>query len=149
MSMSKVVISAGFVLAFTAGFATRGMVGSAPVVQAAQANRVFEIRTYVASAGRLEALKTRFRDHTIRFFDKYNMKGVGYWTPIAGTPGAGNTMIYILAHPNRDAATKSWESFNADPDWLKVRAASIADGGNPVARADSYFVEPLDFSPIK
>jgi hypothetical protein len=148
MSFNKIVMSAGFVLTFAAGFTMRGVLGPAPVVQAAQANRVFEVRTYVASAGKLEALKTRFRDHTIRFFDKYNMKGIGYWTPIAGTPGAGNTMVYILAHPNREAATKAWESFNADPDWLKVRAASIAEG-NPVARADSYFIEPLDFSPIK
>ena len=148
MSFNKIVMSAGFVLTFAAGFTARGVLGPAPAVQAAQANRVFEIRTYVASAGRFDALKTRFRDHTIRVFDKYNMKGVGYWTPIAGTPGAGNTLIYILAHPNREAATKSWESFNADPDWLKARAASLVDG-NPVARADSYFVEPVDFSPIK
>jgi hypothetical protein len=155
MSMNKVLVSTGIVLAFTAGFALRGVVGPETVVSAQAApaaqpgGRVFEIRTYVASAGRFEALKTRFRDHTIKYFDKYNMKSVGYWTPVTGTPGAGNTLIYILQHESRDAATKSWASFNADPDWVKARQASIDNGGNPVARADSTFVEAVDFSPIK
>jgi hypothetical protein len=155
MSIRNAVMSIGFVVAFTAGFAVRDIVNPVPVVQAlaapaaaAQGNRVFEVRTYIASAGKFEALKARFRDHTLKFFDKHNMRGVGYWTPIAGTPGAGNTITYILAHPSREAATKSWEAFNSDQEWLKVRAESIKDG-NPVARVDSYFLEPLDFSPIK
>lgn len=148
MRVSKALVCAGFVLAFAAGFALRGSVAPGTVVQAAQANRVFEVRTYVASAGRFDALKARFRDHTISFFKKHNMTGIGYWTPVAGTPGAGNTLVYILAHESRESAAKSWAAFNADPEWLKVREESLK-GGNPVARADSYFIEPVDFSPIK
>lgn len=148
MSVSKGLVCAGFVLAFGAGFVMRGTVTPVPVVHAAAADRVFEVRTYVASAGRFDALKSRFRDHTIRFFNKYNMTGVGYWTPVAGTPGAGNTIVYILAHESREAAAKNWAAFNADPEWMKVRTESMV-GGNPVARADSYFLEPVDFSPIK
>lgn len=153
MSMSKVIVSTGFALAFTAGFALRGVVGPAPAVQAqgapaAAAGRVFEMRTYVASAGRFDALKARFRDHTLGFFTKHNMTGIGYWTPAQGQPGAGNTITYILAYPNREARDKSWAAFNADAEWLKVREASLVPS-NPVARVDSVFYEPLDFSPVK
>jgi hypothetical protein len=150
--MSKVVVSTGFVLAFAAGFALRGVVGPASTVQAqaaaAPAGRVFEMRTYVASAGRFDALKARFRDHTLGFFAKHNMTSIGYWTPAQGQPGAGNTITYFLAYPSREARDKSWAAFNADPEWLKVREASLVPS-NPVARVDSVFYESLDFSPIK
>lgn len=148
MSMRKALLSAGFVFAFLAGFATHGIVGLAPAVQAQTTNRVFEMRTYIASAGRFDALKARFRDHTLGFFQQHGMASIGYWTPVTGQPGAGNTVTYILGYPSREARDKSWAAFNADPAWLKVREASLV-GGNPVARVDSVFYEPLDFSPIK
>lgn len=149
MSVSKLVTSAGFVLAFAAGFALRGVATPESVVHAApQANRFFEMRTYVASAGRFEALKTRFRDHTLGFFQNHGMTSIGYWTPAQGAPGYNNTLTYILAYPSREARDKSWAAFNADPAWLKARDASLV-GGNPVARADSLFLDPVDFSPIK
>jgi hypothetical protein len=149
MSVSKLVTSAGLVLAFAAGFAVRDF-SSPTVVSAApqQANRFFEMRTYVASAGRFAALNQRFKDHTLGFFQKHGMTSIGYWTPAQGAPGAGNTLTYILAYPSREAREKSWAAFNADPDWLKAREASLV-GGNPVARADSLFLDPVDYSPIK
>src|SRR5438067_13580546 len=42
-------------------------------------NRVFEMRTYICFPGKLETLKTRFRDHTIRIFKKHGMESIGYW----------------------------------------------------------------------
>jgi hypothetical protein len=98
MSMSKTLVAAGFVLAFAAGFALHGIVGPAPTVQ--------EMRTYVASAGRFEALKARFRDHTIAAFNRHGMTSIGYWQPAMGAPGAGNTLTYILAYPSREARDK-------------------------------------------
>ena len=32
--------------------------------------------------------------------------------------GADNTLIYILAHPSRDAAKASFGAFRKDPDWI-------------------------------
>lgn len=113
----------------------------------APSTRVFEIRTYIASAGKLDALKARFRDHTIRIFTRHNMTSVAYWQPADGS-GATNTITYVLAHESREAAQKSWAAFNADPEWVKIREASNANG-NLVARVDSYFANPTDFSPIK
>src|SRR5262245_46168843 len=86
--------------------------------------RVFELRTYTASAGNLEALNARFRDHTVKLFSKHGMQHLGYWTPMPGEKGADNTLIYLLAHGSKEAADASFQAFRADPDWIAVKEAS-------------------------
>ena len=44
-------------------------------------SHVYEMRTYTATEGKLDAVNARFRDHTRRIFERHNMKSVGYWTP--------------------------------------------------------------------
>ncbi len=132
-----------FALGLIGGLAIR----QAPVVEAQAQTRVFEIRTYTTPEGKLDALKARFRDHTIRLFDRHDMKSVGYWTP-EDAPRKSNTLIYILAHPSREAAKQNWDAFRKDPDWVKAKADSEAQG--PITtKVESVFVDPTDFSPIK
>lgn len=119
-----------------------------PVAEAAQGGRVFEMRTYTANEGKLPALEARFRDHTIKFFNKYNMTSIGYWTPLEG-PAAQTTIVYILAHPSREAAKASWASFGADPEWRKARADSEAGGPILSKPPESVFLKATDYSPIK
>src|SRR5437870_2355664 len=138
----------GLLAAFAVGFGVRGLTDHAAVVHAAAANRVFELRTYTAPPGRLEALKTRFRDHTIRLFKKHGMEAIGYWTP-QDKPLSENTLIYVLVHPSREAATKNWAEFQADPEWVKARTESVKDGPLTTKAPDSIFLNPTDFSPIK
>ena len=75
------------------------------------------------------------------------MKNVGYWTPSEG-PLVGTTLIYILEHQSRDAARASWAAFSKDPEWQKVKAESET-GGRIVAKAESVFLTPTDYSAIK
>jgi len=118
-----------------------------PAVVEAQSPRVYELRTYHCMPGRLEALKTRFRNHTTKLFAKHGMKNVGYWIP-ADAPDSQNTLIYIVAHESRDAAKKSWTDFNHDPEWKAVRDASEKDG-KIVEKVDSVYMTPTDFSALK
>src|SRR5262245_30956469 len=90
-------------------------------------NRVFELRTYTCNDGKLEALKTRFRDHTLRIFKKHGMENIGYWVP-QDPEKSKTTLIYIIAHPSREAAAQHWKEFAADPEWKKVAAESEANG---------------------
>ncbi len=120
---------------------------STPVVEA-QAPRVFEMRTYYAAEGKMEALKARFRDHTIRLFTKHGIVSIGYWIPQAGQTMTPNTLVYVLAYPSRDAATKSWAAFGADPDWVKAKAESEKDG-RLISKVESVFLDAAPFSPIK
>jgi NIPSNAP protein len=119
-------------------------------------NRVFELRTYHAAPGKLKALEARFRDHTMKLFEKHGITNIGYWTELKAKEGEqkgepDEKLIYIIAFPSKEAADKSWKEFMSDPDWMKVREESEKDGKllrekNPV---ESVYMNPTDFSPIK
>lgn len=143
MTRRTFVAIAGAALVFALGF----WLGRERPARAAAKGRVFEIRTYAANEGKLEALQARFRNHTTRIFEKHRMQNVGYWVPI-DAPAAQNTLIYILAFPDREAAKKSWDGFRNDPEWKKVQQESEVNG-RLVSKVDSVFLEPTDYSPIK
>src|ERR1041385_8293816 len=46
-------------------------------IHAQPKGRIFELRTYTTNEGKLDALQTRFRDHTMRIFKKHGMTNVG------------------------------------------------------------------------
>ena len=110
-------------------------------------DRIFEMRTYITNDGKLDALHARFRDHTNTLFEKHGMTLIGYWTPVDGDE-AKNTLVYMLAYPNREARAKAWKGFLADPAWIKAYATSIKDG-RLVKQVISKFLTPTDYSPIK
>ena len=110
-------------------------------------NRVFELRTYTCNEGKLEALKARFRDHTIEIFKRHGMESIGYWVPQDPARSA-NTLIYIIAHASREQADKNWAAFRADPEWQKVSKDSEANG-KIVIKVESVYLTPTDFSMLK
>jgi len=105
---------------------------------------VFELRTYTAAEGKIDALHARFRDHTIELFKKHGMDNVAYWTPVDDP----NTLVYLLGHKSREAAKASWKGFMGDPDWQKAYKASTADG-RLVTKVESQFLKLNDYSPIQ
>jgi hypothetical protein len=106
---------------------------------------VFELRIYHAAAGKLPDLLARFRDHTIKIFEKHGLESVAYWTPL-DEPEKSSTLIYILRHPSREAADANWKAFREDPEWVNVRDKSEANG-KLVEKVDSTFMAFTDFSP--
>jgi len=106
---------------------------------------VYELRVYHALPGKLGDLLARFRDHTIKLFARHGIKNVAYWTPIE-EPEKSNTLIYILQHPSREAASANWKSFQDDPEWKSVRDKS-EENGKLVEKIDSTFLVLTDFSP--
>ena len=129
--------------AATVGF----WLGRTTTAEAAAKNRVFELRTYTAEAGKLDALHARFRDHTMQIFKSHGMNSVFYSMPM-DEPLSKNTLVYMLSFPSREAAKKSWDDFRNDPDWQKVQKESEANG-KLVAHVESVFVEPTEYSPMK
>jgi hypothetical protein len=109
--------------------------------------RVFELRTYYAAPGKMEALHARFRDHTCKLFEKHGMTIIGFWSP-TDPKQAEQKLIYVLAFPSRAAAAKSWKAFGADPEWQRVKTASEKDG-KLVERVESVYMNPTDYSPLK
>lgn len=118
-------------------------VAAEPANQKPADPRLFEMRTYYAHPGKLDALNARFRDHTVKLFEKHGITNIGYWVPLENTD---NKLVYIIAFPDRAARDKSFKEFGADPDWKAAASASEKDG-KLVAKVDSLFLKTTDFSP--
>ena len=114
--------------------------------QSAADGPVYELRIYHANEGKLDALLARFRDHTVGIFNRHGLKSVAYWTP-TDEPLKGKTLIYILKHPSREAATANWKSFHDDPEWIKVSTESEKNG-KLAEKIDSTYMTLTDFSPV-
>ncbi|HXU39004.1 MAG TPA: NIPSNAP family protein [Blastocatellia bacterium] len=125
--------------AVTLGFSNTG--GSS------SSHHVYELRLYHVNEGKMDALKARFGDHTDAIFKRHNMKSIGYWVP-EDAPYSQNLFVYILEHPSREEAGRNWAAFQADPEWIKVKAETETQG--PLANhIDSYFMDPTSFSALK
>jgi hypothetical protein len=145
MAATKLVQFAVVTLVFVGGFALGGaFLGR---VDAESKGRVYELRTYTTPEGKLADLHARFRNHTVKLFEKHGMTNVGYFVP-QDAPLAQNTLIYVLSHKDREAAKQSWAEFQKDPEWVKARTASEVNG-KLTTQVVSVFMDPLDFSKMK
>ena len=105
--------------------------------------RCFEMRTYYAAPGKLDDLLARFRNHTVKLFEKHGMTNLGYWVPI---DNKDNKLVYVLAFPSREARNASFKAFGADPDW-KAAAKASEEKGKLVAKIESVFLNAAHCSP--
>lgn len=129
MAFAATAIAFGF-----SGCAT----GSKPIY-----TRYYEMRTYYAPPGKLDDLHARFRDHTIKLFEKHGIENVGYWVPV---DNAENKLVYLLAYRSPEARDASWKSFMADPEWQDVWKKSEANG-KLVKKVEQIFMATTDYSP--
>jgi hypothetical protein len=144
--MKKWMVSVlGMGAAYAAGFATSSVMPGETVAQAQAKPRVYELRTYTAIEGRLDALHARFKDHLLGFFQKHGMTNVVYFKPM-DAPLSQTTLMYLVSHESREAAAKSWSAFQNDAEWKKV---SSAGGGPMSSKVESVFLVPTDYSPMK
>lgn len=115
--------------------------------------RVFELRTYTATANNLPHLDARFRDHTVKLFAKHGMTNLIYWNHAEGQPQADRMLVYLLGHDSVDAAKASFDSFRQDPEWVAARKASEEKAGGSLTEATdgvlSEFLVPTDYSTWK
>ncbi len=130
-----------------------GATDYSPIVEPADVgDRIFELRTYIASPGNLGNLNARFREHTVKLFEKHGMTNVVYWCPLEGQPGAGEQLIYFLSHKSVDAAKASFDAFRQDPTWVAARAATEKKAGGSLTApggVQSEFLEATDYSPMR
>ncbi len=106
-------------------------------------SRYYELRIYYCHPGRLDALISRFTNHTTKIFERHNMTNVGYWIPNNNTE---NALYYILSYPSQADRDSSWKQFGRDPEWKEV-AKKSEESGKIVAKVTSIFMQAPDFSP--
>ena len=113
-----------------------------------KSDAVFELRIYRCNEDRLAKLDARFRDHTVKLFDRHGIQSVAYWHP-TDEPDSRDTLIYIVRHKTREAAAASWKAFGADDQWKKVAAESQKDGPFLRERPESIYLKATDYSAIQ
>ena len=142
----RTLLSVSFVLGTL--FASTLLLGTrATAADTPPTDKVYELRVYHASPGKLEALHARFRDHTCKLFQKHGMELIGFWTPTQGEE-AKDTLIYIIAFPSVEAQKKAWQAFRADPEWIKVKAESEKEG-SLTTKVESKSLKATDYSPLR
>lgn len=102
---------------------------------------IYELRTYTTNEGRLDDLLARFENHTVGLFERHGIRNIAYWVPQDQT----DTLIYIIAHRDREAAVANWDAFRADAQWQQAREESRRNGAL-VKEVVSVYMESTDWS---
>ena len=110
--------------------------------------RYFEIRLYHSPTSRqLRMLHERFAGPEIQIFHRSGVHPILYGDTVVG-PDMAN-LTYIVPFATLEDREKAWAAFNADPEWIKVRAESVARGGQIVDYQNLSLWRALPFSPIQ
>lgn len=106
---------------------------------------IYELRIYETVPGRIGALNNRFRNVTLKMFERHGIKPVAFWEDVIGI---SNRLTYVLAWEDMAHRERAWNAFQVDPDWVAARAKSEEDGPI-VAKVISTLMKPTDYSPLK
>ena len=103
---------------------------------------IYELKTYHASPGCLEALKLRFAGAVAPILARLGVEVVHCWTS-AEQPEA---FFYLVRFPSDAARKTAWAAFAADAEWKAAKAASEVNGPL-LASQVTLTLEPTEFSP--
>ena len=107
---------------------------------------IYEMRVYRCVPGRLPALLKRFETVTLKLWEKHGIKQAGFFTTLIGE--SNQELTYLLAWESMADRETKWGKFMTDPDWMKARAESEADG-QIVGNIVSQILAPTAFSAVK
>ena len=110
--------------------------------------RYFELRIYHSPTLRqLAMVHERFAGPEIRIFHRSGVRPILYADTIIG-PDLPN-LTYLIPFASLADRERAWDAFNSDPEWVKVRAESIARGGQIVNYNNISLWRATDYSPIQ
>ena len=120
-----------------------------PTEAKADTDRVFELMIYHTEPGKVPALESIARNVS-KLQSKHGLNIVGFWVP-NDDPAWKDTFIYLIAHPNREAADANWKALHADPEFLPYRklAEPLIRKTNGDYDVDEIYMRPTDFSAMK
>jgi len=117
-------------------------------LEAGPAPRIFELRIYHSLTWRqLGYLQDRFRGPEIKIFHRCGIHPILYATTVFGanTPN----LTYLIPFTDLAAREKAWNTFNADPEWQKVRKESLDKGGQIVNDSNISLFKAAPYSPVR
>ena len=106
---------------------------------------IYEMRTYETIPGQLQKLNDRFEHVTLDYFEKYNIRAIGFWTEDVG---ANNRLVYLLAFDSLAQRDEAWARFRSDEERIKAFAESEKDGPL-VAKIYNTILKPTSYSQLR
>jgi hypothetical protein len=85
---------------------------------------IYELRHYLIVPGKGEAILNRFKDHTLKIFDRLGFKVCDFWVE---ANDSGN-LWYVLEWQSAEQMESAWTKFRSDQEWKSVKAESEKDG---------------------
>jgi hypothetical protein len=90
----------------------------------------------------MDAIHRRFSDVTLKLFDRHGMRTVDFWEDAEGH----DRIYYLLEHGDREAREESFRAFREDPEWIRAKEQSEADG--PIVESvEPSFMKRVPHSP--
>lgn len=88
--------------------------------------RLYDLRAFQASPGKLDALHGRLRDHQIPLLREHGIFTQAVFVPAGENP---QELVYLLtAAEGLGPMEEGWAGFRKDPKWLKTLEATDSDG---------------------
>lgn len=107
---------------------------------------IHELRIYHCAPGRLPALHDRFQNVTLKFWEKYGIRPVAFWTTAIGP--TNQALTYLLEWESLAEREAKWDAFIGDPQWQAKRAESEAQA-IIVERIENQILVPTAYSPLR
>jgi hypothetical protein len=107
---------------------------------------IYELRTYHCAPGRLPALNARFESVTLKLWEKYGIRQVGFWTTLVGP--SNHALTYMLQWESLAEREQKWNAFASDPEWIAKRNESEAQAAI-VERIENQILAPTAYSALR
>lgn len=106
--------------------------------------RLYDLRVYQASPGKLAAVQARLRDHQIPLLQTHGVFTQAVFVPVGENPE--QRVMLLTAAEGVQAMDEGWAHLGQDPRWLDVVAATDGDG-EIVASHDGQRLVATSWSP--
>lgn len=107
---------------------------------------LYEQRTYETFNHNKKAFHERFEKHAMRIMEKYGFKIIGCWDEEIGEM---QNFTYLLAWKDLNTRQSSWDKFNGDAEWAKIKLESSKEHGQLVHKTRNKILRPTKYSPLQ
>jgi hypothetical protein len=119
-----------------------------PLAEKPKTPRYFEMRVYHAPTLRqLHMVHERFAGPEIKIFHRVGVHPIFFANTVFGEEMPN--IVYMMPFATLADREKAWDAFAVDPEWVKVRAESVARGGQIVTYQNISLWRAAPYSPIQ
>lgn len=90
--------------------------------------RVFDVRIYSILPGKLDAFRTRWRDHAVPIYERHGLHSLGWWVADKKDAEEHDQFVCLLAGESAEAIQNSIGAFHKDPEWQRIEKETEKDG---------------------